>query len=64
MDLEDEDAIPEDALEFNADADVNQVFVEPPHYKDCAVDLTISERTVVAFSNGGHFLLLNANTFI
>jgi hypothetical protein len=30
LDLEDEDAIPEDALEFNPDADVNQVFVEPP----------------------------------
>ena len=30
LDLEDEDSIPEDALEFNADADVNQVFVEPP----------------------------------
>ena len=26
----DDDEIPEDALEFNADADVNQVFVEPP----------------------------------
>jgi predicted Zn finger-like uncharacterized protein len=30
LDLEDDDAIPEDALEFNPDADVNQVFVEPP----------------------------------
>jgi len=30
LELDDDDAIPEDALEFNADADVNQVFVEPP----------------------------------
>ena len=31
MDLDDDDAIPEGALEFNPDAaDVNQVFVEPP----------------------------------
>jgi hypothetical protein len=30
LELEDDDVIPEDALEFNADADVNQVFVEPP----------------------------------
>jgi predicted Zn finger-like uncharacterized protein len=30
LEFDDEDAIPEDALEFNADADVNQVFVEPP----------------------------------
>ena len=30
LNLDDDDAIPEDALEFNADADVNQFFVEPP----------------------------------
>ena len=30
LQIDDDDAIPEDALEFNADADVNQVFVEPP----------------------------------
>jgi predicted Zn finger-like uncharacterized protein len=30
LQLDDDDAIPEDALEFNADADVNQFFVEPP----------------------------------
>ena len=30
LELDDDDAIPEDALEFNPDADVNQVFVEPP----------------------------------
>ena len=30
LELDDDDAIPEDALEFNADADVSQVFVEPP----------------------------------
>jgi predicted Zn finger-like uncharacterized protein len=30
LNLDDDDAIPEDALEFNADADVTQFFVEPP----------------------------------
>ena len=30
LQIDDDDAIPEDALEFNPDADVNQVFVEPP----------------------------------
>ena len=30
LQLDDDDLIPEDALEFNADADVNQFFVEPP----------------------------------
>jgi len=30
LQLDDDDVIPEDALEFNADADVNQFFVEPP----------------------------------
>lgn len=30
LQLDDDDAIPEDALEFNADADVNQFFVQPP----------------------------------